>query len=144
MEISKELLSEVLGEDVRLGIYTTVESDEDELVQHIMKIEIYGNRVSYWRYYKEWDDGSTMVRCQINIYELQHLCKEWAFTQGYELRSGRDIDVKEELCYFCEYKQERQLDYTDGDYFLADNELDSVMKTCEWVLKEINEKQLQH
>ena len=40
MKISKELLSEVLEEDVRLGIYTTAESDEDDLVQHIMKIEI--------------------------------------------------------------------------------------------------------
>ncbi len=144
MKISKELLSEVLEEDVRLGVYTTVDSDEDELIQHIMKIEIYGNKIYYWRYYKEWNDGHTMVSCQINIYELSFRLKEWAFTQGYELRSGRDIDVKEELCYFCEYKQERQLDYTNGDYFLADNELDSVIKTCEWILKEINEKQLQH
>ena len=30
MEVSKELLSEALGEDVRLGIYTTVDSDEEE------------------------------------------------------------------------------------------------------------------
>ena len=87
-------------------------------------------------------DSSDLKNIDFNAFFFK--CKEWASTQGYELRSGRDIDVKEELCYFCEYKQERQLDYTDGDYFLADNELDSVMKTCEWVLKEINEKQLQH
>lgn len=143
MEISKELLSEVLEEDVRLGEYNII--DNDGVPQkYNMKITLNGTTLNYWRYYKEWDDGSTMVSCRINIYELQHLCKEWAFTQGYELRSGRDIDVKEELCYFCEYKQERQLDYTNGDYFLADNELDSVIKTCEWILKEINEKQLQH
>ena len=67
-------------------------------------------------------------------------CKEWAFNKGYELRSGRDIDVKEELCYFCEYKQERQLDYANGDYFLADNEPEAIIKACEWVLKELNEK----
>ena len=139
MEISKELLSEVLEEDVRLGEYNII--DNDGVPQkYNMKITLNGTTLNYWRYYKEWDDGSTMASCRINIYELQHLYKEWAFTQGYELRSGRDIDVKEELCYFCEYKQERQLDYTNGDYFLADNELDSVIKTCEWILKELNEK----
>ena len=115
MKISKELLSEVLGEDVRLGVYTTVESDEDELVQHIMKIEIYGNRVSYWRYYKEWDDGSTMCRCSINIYELVYLkLKQWSKLKNV---FGK-VDWSEEP--------------------------EEILKKAEELRNQINEKQLQH
>ena len=140
MEISKELLSEVLGEDVRLGIYTTVESDEDELVQHIMKIEIYGNRVSYWRYYKEWDDGSTMVRCQININELAFKLKEWAFTKYRILINSRTTLKTEEVTGYAECI--KSCDYLYGSY--AETEVEAIVEACEWVLKEINEKQLQH
>ena len=76
----------------------------------------------------------------MSIYEFAFKCKEWAFLQGYELRSGRDIDVKEDLCYFCEYKQERQLDYYDGDYFLAKSEPEAIIKACNWILERSNEK----
>lgn len=109
--ISKELLGEVLKADIR------------KINNSILDGNLY--------YYK------TFVKCKskINIYELAHKCKEWAFRQGYELRNGRSIDVKEELCYFCEYKQERQLDYYDRDYFLADNESESIFKACQWILE---------
>lgn len=133
MEISKELLSEVLGEDVRLGVYTTVESDEDELVQHIMKIEICGNRVSYWRYYKEWNDGSTMCKSNINIYELAFKLKEWSYSRCYEIVSYTEG---------CEVFQ-TQLDETIK-YFYAETEIEAIILASEWILKEINEKQLQH
>ena len=79
MKISKELLSEVLGDDVRIGTYIKADVDVDEPVQYTMQIKIYGNKVSYWRYYKEWDDGTTMVICSVNIYELAHKnLKQWA------------------------------------------------------------------
>ena len=84
MEISKELLSEVLGEDVRIGTYIKADVDEDEPVQYTMQIKIYGNKVSYWRYYKEWDDGTTMVSCSVNIYELAHKnLKQWAKLKNF-------------------------------------------------------------
>lgn len=136
MKISKELLGEVLEEDVRLGIYTTVESDEDELVQHIMKIEIYGNRVSYWKYYKEWDDGSTMVRCQININELAFKCKEWASELDYEMESATYRYNKGGYCFASTF--------LNNTRFEAKTEVEAIIKACEYILKEINEKQLQH
>lgn len=114
--ISKELLSEVLG------------------IKYSFKIEDYNesnlNNLEWWQneIYKE-------QMHTINIYELAHKCKEWAFNNGYELRNGRDIDVKEEICYFCEYKQERQLDYLNGDYFLAETEPKSIFKACQWILE---------
>ena len=84
MEISKELLSEVLDEDVRIGTYIKADVDEDEPVQYTMQIKIYGNKVSYWRYYKEWDDGTTMVSCNVNIYELVYLkLKQWAKLKNF-------------------------------------------------------------
>ena len=126
MEISKELLSEVLGEDVRLGVYTTVDSDEDELVQHIMKIEIYGNRVSYWRYYKEWDDGNTMCRCSINIYELAFKLKEWSYSKCYEIVSYTEG---------CEIFQ-TQLDEIIK-YFYAETEVEAIFLACEYILNNI-------
>lgn len=126
MEISKELLSEVLGEDVRLGIYTTVDSDEDELVQHIMKIEIYGNRVSYWRHYKEWGDGRTMCKSNINIYELAFKLKEWAYSKCYEIISYTEG---------CEIFQ-TQLDETIK-YFYAETEVEAIFLACEYILNNI-------
>ena len=133
MEISKELLSEVLGEDVRLGVYTTVESDEDELVQHIMKIEIYGNRVSYWRYYEECGDDRTMCKSNINIYELAFKLKIWAYSNCCELVSYTEG---------CEIFQ-TQLGETIK-YFYAETEVEAIILASEWILKELNEKQLQH
>ena len=143
MNISKELLSAVLGEDVRLGIYTTVESDEDELVQHIMKIEIYGNRVSYWRYYMEWGDNMTMCKCHINIYELAHKCKEWAEHNGWFLYPCRNFEstFKKFGCSIMKpyYKAGKfsGLFSTDGyderDY-LADTEIQVVCNACQWIL----------
>ena len=108
MEISKELLSMILGEkayDIKC---------------------VSDNIISFYTDYDQYEE--------INIYELAHKCKEWAFNNGYELRNGRDIDVKEELCYFCEYKQERQLDYANSDYFLAETEPESIFKACQWIL----------
>lgn len=124
--ISKELFSEVMNIKI----------------EDIVDLKIFGKELNYYekclllnfccdgRLSKHKDS----IYKSVNIYELAHKCKEWAFRQGYELRNGRNIDVKEELCYFCEYKQERQLDYYDGDYFLADNESESIFKACQWIL----------
>lgn len=117
--ISKELLSEV---------YNT-EADIVKLVfNETSKLVVYR------------DNQIKDKLFPVNIYELAHKCKEWAYNKGYELRNGRDIDVKEELCYFCEYKQEGQLDYSNGDYFLADNDSESIFKACQWILDSKKER----
>ena len=143
MKISKELLSEVLGEDVRLGEYNII--DNDGVPQkYNMKITFNGTTLNYWRYYKEWDDGSTMASCRINVYELQHLCKEWAFNEGYQLEISRYWNIPTYYCKlvirggdFCEECGESRAIYELEDL----QEIDIVVKACEWVL---NEKQLQH
>ena len=142
MKISKELLSEVLGEDVRLGIYTTVESDEDELVQHIMKIEIYGNRVSYWRYYTEWDNGNTMVRCQINSNELTFKIEDWIESKDINV-----IRIKENKLYkfyINSYIDEETNELFFENLITSETKIKGIIAVGEFILKEINEKQLQH
>ena len=113
--INKELLSEVLA----LTVVKVLEL-EGSILWYKGIVNVNGSP-----YAKE---------LSVNIYELAHKCKEWAFNNGYELRSGQDIDVKKELCYFCEYKQERQLDYLNGDYFLAETEPEAIFKACQWIL----------
>ena len=143
MEISKELLSEVLEEDVRLGEYNII--DNDGVPQkYNMKITLNGTTLNYWRYYKEWDDGSTMVSCQINIYELASKLKEWAFTRGYLLSSFKRFN---ELNYGCVIDTQHSPNCNEcgesmGIHFvLGDSEPEAIIKACEWIL---NEKQLQH
>ena len=120
MEISKELFENVMG--IKLG---NAHNTEQEL--------LVTNQVAMFTDIKKTYKLGHPIDT-INIYELAHKCKEWAFNNGYELRNGRDIDVKEELCYFCEYKQERQLDYANSDYFLAETEPESIFKACQWIL----------
>ena len=85
MQLSKELLGNVIGKEIKEFVI-----EKNEL-----------------RYILENDTNSIPELYYINIYELAYKCKQWAFDNDYELRNGRDIDVKEEVCYFCEYKQER-------------------------------------
>lgn len=120
MEISKELFENVMG--IKLG---NIHNTEQELL-------VTNEVAMFTDILKTYKLGYPIDT--INIYELAHKCKEWAFNNGYELRNGRDIDVKEELCYFCEYKQERQLDYSNSDYFLAETEPESIFKACQWIL----------
>lgn len=124
IEISKELLSEVLDwNNEQKRCYKEHRAvEKNEISIYFFDADSAGKTGSHW-----WK--------RINIYELAHKCKEWAFLQGYELRSGRDIDVKEDLCYFCEYKQERQIDYYNRDYFLAKTEVEAIIKSCEWILE---------
>ena len=143
MEISKELLSEVLGEDVRLGVYNII--DNDGVPQkYNMKITLNGTTLHYWRYYKEWDDGSTMVSCRINIYELAIKCKDWILSKGYYFNiysfnfSGNTeqehrvrLLIGNDVVYW-------------GNDSCEETEVEAIILASEWVLKEINEKQLQH
>ena len=62
--ISKELLSEVLKETIR-EVYKI--GSNSNFKQNTLLFKLYGS-----------DE-----LCHINIYELAHKCKEWAYNQGY-------------------------------------------------------------
>jgi len=100
--ISKELLSEVLkGERYHFKIYGINN-------QHF-KIIIYG------RDFQEEE---------LNIHELAHKCKEWAFIKGYKLAS-----YKSKNNYICKDPFNGNEPY-EGD----DTEPEAIFKACEWIM----------
>lgn len=103
MEISKELLSEVLGSKV---------------------LNYSCNSKSI--YYDYIEDGITYTSYNINIYELAHKCKKWAFDKGYILSSHKNC------CYIYSSLM------TFIDEFNDNSEIEAIIKACEWTRKEIN------
>ena len=124
--VSKELLAEILDlelvENVQINwqnineiVYTTKPAGEtiSEMVE-----EVYSN--SRWR-------------C-VNIYELAHKCKEWAFNKGYTLVVFKTLGY---TTYAVEIHDES--DYIELiDSFTT--EPDAIFKACEWILKRIKDE----
>ena len=135
MEISKELLSEVLEEDVRVVEYNII--DNDGVPQkYNMKITLNGTTLNYWRYYKEWDDGSTMVRCQINISELAYKIEDWIESKDINV-----IRIKENKLY--EFYINAYIDEETNELFFensitSETKIKGIIAVGEFILKEIN------
>ena len=107
--ISKELLDEVLKEKV-LFIGSINKS--------ILNYEVYSDftcdKVAYG---------------EINIYELAHKCKEWAFNKGgIDITSGKrlGLDGWECLVFF---------GVIPCDCYEADTEPEAIFKACQWILE---------
>ena len=109
MEISKELLSQVLAVDIR------------KINGYILDGNLY--------YYKAF------VKCKskINIYELANKCKEWAYSQGYILFSKIRLSSSLASCYFDVMGKH---DYEDSYHndFRAETESEAIFKACQWIL----------
>ena len=70
----------------------------------------------------------------INVYELAHKCKEWAWNNGYMLNT---VILRADMqTWYCED------DYrTTRSTWKAKTEVEAIFKACEWILKEMNDKQ---
>ena len=110
---SKELLTEVLGKNVKMVI-TDIKVIHSQLNSSVKNSEI---AISY-------DDKWTYE----NIYELMHLMKEWAFSNDYQLYSGRLIGHKS-ICSVVNF-----------DNSFAETEFEAVIKACEWILSQKESK----
>ena len=101
--ISKELLSKVLNTRIDT-VRSKVDTDND--------VQFFPPSIEY--------DGF------INIHELTHKCKEWAYNNGYYLTIYNDaIDiVSKTTC--------KIIDNITNDSFMYDVEL--VFKACQWIL----------
>ena len=110
--LSKELLSEVLKKEYN-------------------HIEQYGSVICC----RNIVDGKLHDGWDINIYELAHKCKEWAFKQGYELfsriLSNDHQPVGNCVVYRVEADPEESLCITN-----ADTEPFAIFKACEWILEQ--------
>ena len=73
------------------------------------------------------DDGE--MQFEYCIYKFAFKCKEWA-------RDKYDITVSSSI-----YKKyAKAWDIPNDKSYIADTEVEAIIKACEWVLKEINEK----
>ena len=103
--ISKELLSEVLGTYV-------VDMYIEDTVSFGMQIAI-----------KDTDEDYTYI----NIHELAHKCKVWAFTRGYAV-SIEQIDEE------THYGDKWYLGLNKNYWFHGETEPNLIFKACQWIL----------
>lgn len=107
--ISKELLSEVLGEEVT-EIKGMCEFEKDELEYFIKDTE-------YSQFYS-----------RINIYKLAHKCKEWASNKvnyrimSYAVEGGGNSSLSKIDEYFTLVR------------FRENSEAEAIFKACQWIL----------
>ncbi len=114
--ISKKLLSEVLNVRVH-EIY--MRSDEKVGID-----------------YFTGDNNAVGFNTSMNIYELAHKCKEWAYSKGYEIKSFKRIgNFKTKGLYTCIVHDGvyRQWDAEE----IVDKEPEAIFKACEWILNEV-------
>lgn len=134
MEISKELLSEVLfggrvqitgfginGAKLDYSLYCSINEKDGTEFNKDIPDNYYVKKSNIYEY--------------INIYELAHKCKEWAFNKGYSI----SIHQSEISGYIAEI----HCGWSVID-FHNKFEPEAIIKACEYILREINEKQLQH
>lgn len=117
--ISKKLLSEVL-------------------CKNIIRVELeHPNHIGF----KEMCDTSFGELDQINIYELAHKCKEWAYRKGYALESMPfGLSEAKARCEIWTNLGDTQIADTITDTFEADTEPEAIFKACEWILKQKDNK----
>ncbi len=116
--ISKELLSEVLGSEVKS--YQTKE-DNYSIKKNELGI-IYAS------------SGIIPVFGVINIHELAHKCKEWAFHRGVSIYCIQyKIDKGEYCVYIYDIHEETEILDTGVDDMTFATEPEAIFKACEWI-----------
>lgn len=122
LKISKELLGEVLGYEVDafLGI------SENEIDYTCCRDKNIG-----------YEDIS------INIYEFVFKCKEWAMDKGYQIISGLSDEPayrKQDEKAYAQIRYYTEDENGNGEYeemyFMANTEVEAVIKASEYILKE--------
>ena len=128
LKISAELLSEVL---------------KLEVVKHSLYNELHK---SFNITYMQSEDSLKSSWMPINVYEFTFKCKEWAMSKGYQIISGlsdepayRKQDEKAYAKVLWYEGDDVHREYKDM-YFMANTEIEALIKASEYVLKEINEK----
>lgn len=118
MNISKELLSEVLDNEVPYQV-------------KVHKIIIKNNSLNY--FYNSKDSGGGLFEANeyINIYELAHKCKEWAvIRQFYNVASLLDYTG-----YTCIIRQDPMTFLNTELRFRAGTEPEAIFKACQYIME---------
>ena len=112
--LNDELLSAVLG-------YKAFIVKQEDILWSTANIE---NDIVY-----EKQNG---IQYCINIYELAHKCKEWAFKQGYSLNVFNSNSNYYEVTP--NTLSEDGEEWIEHPYAIASNEYEAIFKSCQWIL----------
>ena len=122
--ISKKLLSEVLSLKYPIRI-----------IHHFCKGQ---NALNY-----DLHVECALFQESINIYELAHRCKEWAYRKGYSLISGVFIVADDNGNAVFDYFNSCLINYIEKENrkqvlnnFKSDTELEAIFKACEWIIEQ--------
>jgi hypothetical protein len=108
---SKELLEKITNDKIQLGVPIVLK--DNEVVYKYASVPIH--------FYER----------HINIYELMHLMKEWAFNNGFACISGTMNGLKQKIAILT------SLDVMVPKIpFTESTEFEAVTEACEWLLKE--------
>ena len=107
--INKKLLSEVLGYDVQ-------------------KYAVRKNNIIPFQRNKVFKDALN-VRNPINIHELAHMCKEWAYSREY-LIDSRVTQSGACRLFTSPISEKKDVERV----FTAKTEPEAIFKACEWIL----------
>lgn len=84
---------------------------------------------------------------EINIYELAHKCKEWAFELNYSISSCKRIDGSNHKFFeawvqrFTYQTEETEHDYSEHlSYCVGDIEPEAVFNVCDYILRNKEQK----
>lgn len=118
--ISKELLSEVLKYPMEV---TTNVTYYISIISEPYFLD--GNKTAV---YFNTDNVGLGV-CKINIYELAHKCKEWAFNKGgIDITSGKRLGLDGWECLVF-------VGVIPCDCYEAETEPQAIFKACQWILE---------
>jgi hypothetical protein len=122
MNISKELLCEI--SDIEKSTIQKIHFEDNQIVVNCSRFDSTGVTGNHWTR-------------RINIYELQHKIKEWAFKNGYNVLSGYDQD--DNIWALINHI------YGEGgcqaqEEFNAPTEFEAVVKAADYILEKLQEK----
>ena len=67
---------------------------------------------------------------EINIYELAHKCKEWAFDKGFVLKSYKKQGALSGTYHYAIDINENVAEW------LSNTEQEAIFKACEWIMEQ--------
>jgi hypothetical protein len=119
--ISKELLSEALG--VKTRSHSKVHYKDNTISYEAdLKIRDIAEKVNSKQFLDVVSWGN------INIHELAHKCKEWAYDYGYSIGYSFEYPIIASIFRLSD-------GYIIPDDFEAYTEPEAIFKACQWILE---------
>jgi len=82
----------------------------------------------------------------VNIYELAHKCKEWAYRNKYVISSGLSKATDDTIEYDCIIEHFNtyycQEDKNAHKQFVSDTEQEAIFQACKWILERIKDERV--